>query len=84
MSRTTFIDLPRSVTVSLVAIVLAIIGFFLVGVFIKLISYFNISIPPRAPLYPLSYMPFPLYDLRNFARNGRESAVGSWYQRGTS
>lgn len=31
MSRTTFIDLPRFVTVSLVAIVLAIIGFFLVG-----------------------------------------------------
>lgn len=35
MSRTTFIDLPRSATVSLVAIVLAIIGFFLVGVFHK-------------------------------------------------
>lgn len=35
MSRTTFIDLPRSVTVSLVAIVLAIIGFFLVGAFHK-------------------------------------------------
>lgn len=35
------------------------------------------------PLYLLSYTPFPLYDLRNLTRNGRERAVGSWYQRGT-